>query len=98
MLGILNTLFFWIAMIPINILKTENSYCKKIPSSLFPPKSDCSQTEWIIECITCEKQSASHIISKLRHSLGDAAFEIKYSYCEEFIKLLWKQYLDRLLL
>ena len=85
-------------MIPINILKTENSYCKKIPSSLVPPKPDCSQTEWIIEFITCEKQSASHIISKLRHSLGDAAFEIKYLYCEEFIKLLWKQYLDRLLL
>ena len=97
MLGILNTLFFWIAMIPINILKTENPYCKKIPSSLFPSKPDCSQTQWIIEFIICENQSASHIISKLKHPLGGAAFEIKYSYCEEFIKLLWKQYLDNFL-
>lgn len=79
-------------MIPINLLKILKIPTVKSPLLTPPPPKNptYSQTHWIIEFIIYENPSAFHVISKLKHTLGNAAFEIKYSYCEEFIKFLRK--------
>lgn len=66
---------------------SENSYNKEPPCHPPPKKLVVPKPHWIIEFIIYENPSASHIISKCKNILENAAFQIKYSSCEEFIGL-----------